>query len=40
MRGVQETIKIAYVTYPILQPWAAEQMKKANDEVLAGKVVP
>jgi hypothetical protein len=34
----QETVKIADVTNPILQPWAAQQMKKANDEVLAGKV--
>src|ERR1700730_12425938 len=36
--ALQETIKIADVTNPILQPWAAEQMRKANDEVLAGKV--
>jgi hypothetical protein len=36
--GRQETGKIADVSNPILQPWAAEQMKKANDEVLAGKV--
>jgi hypothetical protein len=34
----QETVKIADITNPILQPWAAEQMRKANDEVLAGKV--
>ena len=34
----QETVKIADVTNPILQPWVAEQMRKANDEVLAGKV--
>jgi hypothetical protein len=34
----QETSKIADVTNPILQPWAAEQMRKANAEVLAGKV--
>ena len=34
----QETVKIADVTSPILQPWAAEQMKKANDAVLAGKI--
>ena len=34
----QETVKIADVSNPILQPWAAEQMKKANDAVLAGKV--
>jgi hypothetical protein len=36
--ALQETVKIADVTNPILQPWAAEQMRKANDEVLAGKV--
>jgi hypothetical protein len=36
--ALQETIKIADVTNPILQPWAAEQMRKANEEVLAGKV--
>src|SRR4051812_41911020 len=34
----QETVKIADISNPILQPWAAEQMKRANDEVLAGKV--
>ena len=34
----QETVKIADITNPILQPWAAEQMRRANDEVLAGKV--
>src|SRR6266700_3187911 len=34
----QETVKIADVANPILQPWAAAQMKKVNDEVLAGKV--
>jgi hypothetical protein len=36
--ALQETIKIADVTNPILQPWAAEQMRKANDEVFGGKV--
>jgi hypothetical protein len=36
--ALQETVKIADLTNPILQPWAVEQMKKANDEVLAGKV--
>jgi len=36
--GRQETPKIANITNPILQPWAAAQMKKANEEVLAGKV--
>jgi len=34
----QETVKIADITNPILQPWAAAQMKKSNDDVLAGKV--
>jgi len=34
----QETIKIADITNPILQPWAAAQMKKANEAVLAGKI--
>src|ERR1700704_1281433 len=36
--GVQPTYRIADLSNPILQPWAREQMKKANDEVLAGKV--
>ena len=36
--AAQETVKIADVTNPILQPWVVEQMRKANDEVLAGKV--
>jgi hypothetical protein len=30
--------RVADLGSPILQPWAKEQMKKANDEVLAGKV--
>ena len=34
----QETVKIADLTNPILKPWVIEQMKKANDEVIAGKV--
>jgi hypothetical protein len=34
----QETVKIADLTNPILQPWVVEQMRKANDEVRAGKV--
>jgi hypothetical protein len=37
-RGVQPTYRVADLTNPILQPWAAERMKKANDEVLAGKI--
>src|SRR6267142_1145245 len=34
----QETVKIADLTNPILQPSVVEQMRKANEEVLAGKV--
>ena len=34
----QETVKIADLTNPILQPWVVEQMRRANEEVLAGKV--
>jgi hypothetical protein len=34
----QETVKIADLTNPILQPWVVEQMRKANAEVMAGKV--
>jgi len=34
----QETVKIADITNPILQRWAAEQMRKSNEEVLAGKI--
>jgi hypothetical protein len=36
--GRQPTYRIADLTNPILKPWAIEQMKKANSEVLAGKV--
>src|SRR5262245_522639 len=36
--GIQPTYRIADLTNPILQPWAREQMRKANDEVHAGKV--
>src|SRR5215471_4388808 len=36
--GKQPTFRVADLTSPILQPWAKEQMKKANDEVIAGKV--
>jgi hypothetical protein len=36
--GTQPTYRVADLGNPILQPWAAEQMRKANDEVLAGKV--
>jgi hypothetical protein len=34
----QPTYRVADLTNPILKPWAVERMKKANDEVLAGKV--
>ncbi len=34
----QPTYRIADLTNPILMPWAIEQMKKANDEVRAGKI--
>jgi len=37
-RGKQPTYRVADLSNPILQPWAAEQMKKTNDDVLAGKV--
>src|SRR5258706_917177 len=36
--GGQPTYRVADITNPILQPWAIEQMKKANDAVLAGHV--
>jgi hypothetical protein len=36
--GKQPTFRVADLTNPILQPWAKEEMKKANDDVLAGKV--
>jgi hypothetical protein len=36
--GKQPTYRVADLTNPILQPWAREQMKKANDDVIAGKV--
>jgi hypothetical protein len=34
----QSTYRVADLSNPILQPWAIPSMKKANDEVLAGKV--
>jgi hypothetical protein len=37
-RGAQPIHRGADLTNPILQPWAREQMRKANEEVLAGKV--
>jgi hypothetical protein len=36
--GRQPTYRVADLSNPILKPWAIEKMKKANDEVLAGKV--
>jgi len=36
--GRQPTYRVADLSNPILKPWAIEQMKKANDDVLAGKV--
>src|SRR4026209_1342983 len=37
-RFTQPTYRIADLTNPILKPWVREQLKKANDEVRAGKV--
>jgi hypothetical protein len=34
----QETVKVADLTNPILQPWVVERMRKENDAVLAGRV--
>jgi len=34
----QLTFKVADLSNPILKPWVKEQMKKANDDVLAGKI--
>ena len=34
----QPTYRVADLTNPILQPWAVERLKKANEWVLAGKV--
>ena len=36
--GKQPTYRVADLTNPILMPWAVDQMRKANEEVLAGKV--
>jgi hypothetical protein len=36
-RGAQPTFRIGDVGNPNLKPWVREQMKKDNDEVLAGK---
>jgi hypothetical protein len=34
----QSTFRVADLSNPILKPWAIAQMKKANDDVLAGKI--
>lgn len=34
----QAAFHVGDLTNPILKPWAKEQMKKSNDEVLAGKI--
>jgi len=36
--GKKQTYRVADLNNPILQPWAKEQMRKANDAVLAGGV--
>ncbi len=36
--GKQSTYRVADLSNPILQPWTIPSMKKANDEVIAGKV--
>jgi hypothetical protein len=36
--GKQPTYRVADLSNPILQPWAREQMRKANDDVIGGKV--
>jgi len=36
--STQPTYRIADLENPILKPWAKEQMRKANEEVLGGKI--
>jgi len=36
--STQPTYRIADLTNPILKPWAVEQMRKANEDVLNGKI--
>jgi hypothetical protein len=36
--GPKSTYRVADLSNPILQPWTIPSMKKANDEVLAGKI--
>jgi hypothetical protein len=38
LAGIQPTYRVADLTNPILKPWVVEEMRKANDWVLAGKV--
>src|SRR4051812_23763016 len=35
--GVQPTFHIGDINSPILQPWAREEMRKRNEQILAGK---
>jgi hypothetical protein len=35
---LQSTYRVADVSNPILQPWTVDQLKKANERVLSGKV--
>jgi hypothetical protein len=37
-RGAQPTYRVADLTNPNLKDWATAEMKKANDDVLAGKI--
>src|SRR5437588_6870471 len=37
-RGEQSTYRVADLTNPILQEWLKPSMKKANDEVIAGRI--
>jgi hypothetical protein len=36
--SIQPTYRVADLSNPILKPWAVEQMRKANEEVLKGKI--
>src|SRR5271170_979114 len=36
--GRQPTYRVADLSNPILKPWAVEQMRKANAQVIAGKI--
>ncbi len=36
--GTQPTFRVADLNNPILKPWAINQMRKANEDVLAGKI--